>query len=251
MGPDAKSLIERARRDGPSAAEREQIRRNVKAALAGGLAVAGTSAAAAAQAGAAGAVHGLGASLSPLGVLGWLGAGSAVSAVVLGGAMLVTKTPSAKRVEPPHAASVAAAPSRAERNRALPRASDSVVTPSEPASARTGPSAAGQQRTEEVSAGAEDRTAPSRSDSIRAEYALLEAAHRALEQGDTDTALQRLAEHERQFGQGRLTEERQGIRTLALCVAGRPGAHELGAAFLRDYPHSLLGPRIRHECHFE
>ena len=61
------------RPDGPSAAEHEPMRRHVKAALVGGLGVAGASTAAAAKVGAAGAVHGLGASLTPPGVLGGLG----------------------------------------------------------------------------------------------------------------------------------------------------------------------------------
>ena len=110
------------------------------------------------------------------------------------------------------------------------------------------PSAA-PRRAEESSAGAEGPAASGRSDSIRAEYALLKAAHRALAQGDTDAALLRLSEHQRQFGEGRLAEERQGIRALALCMSERPGALQEAAAFLRSYPHSLLGPRIRQECH--
>jgi hypothetical protein len=250
MGPDARSLIERARRDRPSAAEREQMRRNVKAALAGGLGVAGASAAAAAQVGAAGAAHGLGASLTPLGVLGWLGAGSAVSAVVVGGAMLVAGTPSPKRAEP-HAAVASGAPVAVAGSRARARTAGTVVTPSVETSAPAEPPSARQLQAKEPRVGSGPAAGLDRSESLRAEYALLEAAHRALEQGDTDTALLRLGEHQRQFGEGRLAEERQGIGALALCMAQRPGAHQEAARFLRRYPHSLLGPRIRQQCQLE
>ncbi|MBN1610841.1 MAG: hypothetical protein JW940_29690 [Polyangiaceae bacterium] len=249
MGPDAKSLIERARRDGPSPAQREQMRRNVKAVLAAGLGVASAGTAAAAQVGAAGAVHGLGASLTPLGVLGWLGAGSAVSAVVLGAVVLATGTPTAERAQPGPAAAPAVTAMAAGR-RAETRALGAVATSSEEPSTPPAPPSAGLHA-KEPSVGAEDRAASGRSDSLRAEYALLEAAHRALEQGDTDAALLRLSEHQRQFGQGRLAQERQGIRVLALCMAERPGAHQQAAVFLRSYPRSLLGPRIRQQCHLE
>jgi len=250
MGPDATSLIERAQRDGPSAAQREQIRRNVKAALAGGLGIVGASSAAAASAGSAGAAHGLGAGLTPFGLLGWLGAGSAVSAVVLGGSLLVNGPHTEKRPEP-DVARAAAVMTRSERSRAAARVSDTAATPTEETSDQPGLAPADQRKGKQPVMGGEEARTAERPDSLRPEYALLAAAHRALEQGDTDAALLRLAEHERQFGDGRLTEERQGIRTLAVCRAGRPEAQAQAALFLRSFPHSLLGPRIRQQCHVD
>jgi hypothetical protein len=125
------------------------------------------------------------------------------------------------------------------------------VTSSDEANAPPKPPSVGQQHSEQPGTAAEQPAASLRSDSLRAEYALLKAAHRALEEGNINAALRRLSEHHLQFGEGRLAEERQGIRALALCMAERSGARHEAAAFLRNYPRSLLGPRIRQQCKIE
>lgn len=85
--------------------------------------------------------------------------------------------------------------------------------------------------------------------SLRAESALIAAAHRALLRGDAAEALARIAEYDARFPRGTLREERDLERVLALCAAGR-GAESRAAArrFLRAFPDSPSAARASSAC---
>jgi len=75
---------------------------------------------------------------------------------------------------------------------------------------------------------------------IVAESALLEAARRALVDGDARVALGRIAQHVRQFQRGLLVEERDALWIQALALAGERGAARArAAAFYRRFPDSI------------
>ena len=135
-----------------------------------------------------------------------VGAGAIVAAHVLSQSPAhVASAP----VTPPAMRSETAAP-------AAPRPVDTEPT-SEPASesAAHGDPAANASRPRARAAG---RPA---SDSLAEEVRLLSRAERQLSDGAGDGALDTLAEHERRFPKGALTEQRMAARVEALCALGR------------------------------
>jgi outer membrane protein assembly factor BamD (BamD/ComL family) len=77
----------------------------------------------------------------------------------------------------------------------------------------------------------------------------LEQADADLRQGDPNAALARLAEHASRYPGGALREEREGIRVVALCRAGREAEGKAAAErFLARSPRSALATRIRAAC---
>lgn len=84
---------------------------------------------------------------------------------------------------------------------------------------------------------------------LEGEVRLLEDADAALRRGDTDTALTRLADHAAKYPSGTLSHEREGVRAIALCRAGRLAEGKNAAdAFLSAMQNSSLGSRIRTAC---
>lgn len=84
---------------------------------------------------------------------------------------------------------------------------------------------------------------------LAAEVELITAAKTALDTGDPDVALARLADHARRFPDGQLASERRGYRAIALCEAGKPAAGRGEARlFLDAHPGSPLAPRVRRAC---
>lgn len=84
---------------------------------------------------------------------------------------------------------------------------------------------------------------------LAAEVELITAAKTALDAGDPDAALARLADHARRFPIGQLANERRGYRAIALCEAGKPAAGRGEArVFLDAHPGSPLATRVRRAC---
>jgi outer membrane protein assembly factor BamD (BamD/ComL family) len=84
---------------------------------------------------------------------------------------------------------------------------------------------------------------------LEGEARLLEQADADLRRGDAQAALARLAEHAAQYPSGALREEREGIRVVALCRAGREAEGKAAAErFLARSPRSTLAARIRAAC---
>lgn len=128
----------------------------------------------------------------------------------------------------------------AERERApLGAATTSETTPSRGSAARRAPQ--------------DDRPpsppTPAPGSTLAEESRLLKQARSALVDAQPEQALARLAEHARRFPAGVLTEEREALRAVALCEAGREADGDAAAqAFLREHPQAALAERVRSAC---
>lgn len=86
-------------------------------------------------------------------------------------------------------------------------------------------------------------------DDLAGELLLIQSAQRALARGDGPAALEALDEHARAHPRGRLLEERQAARVLALCAAGRADeARAAATRFVARYPTSPQAARVRGAC---
>jgi len=84
---------------------------------------------------------------------------------------------------------------------------------------------------------------------LEGEARLLEQADADLRRGDASGALARLAEHAAKYPDGALREEREGVRVMALCRAGRVAEGKAAAErFFARAPRSTLAARIRAAC---
>jgi hypothetical protein len=91
--------------------------------------------------------------------------------------------------------------------------------------------------------------APRTTPDLEGEARLLEQADADLRRGDPHAALARLGEHAARYPAGALREEREGVRVVALCRAGREAEGKLAAErFLARSPRSALATRIRAAC---
>jgi hypothetical protein len=91
--------------------------------------------------------------------------------------------------------------------------------------------------------------APTLGSTLAEENQLLAQARAALIDGRPEQALTRLADHARRFPDGVLTEERQALRAVALCEAGRDADGDAAArSFLREHPQAALAQRVRSAC---
>ena len=85
----------------------------------------------------------------------------------------------------------------------------------------------------------------SKDDGLAAERKLVEMARTALARGQVDGALASLHRHARQYPNGRLAEERDGLLVQAMVAKGDYAqARARAARFARQYPHSLFSPAI-------
>ena len=87
------------------------------------------------------------------------------------------------------------------------------------------------------------------SSSLGSEVALLSRMHEAWQVGDS-TALEReIAEHERRFPRGVLSEEREAMKTMLACRRADPEhARRLGAEFAAQHPSSPHIARVASIC---
>jgi hypothetical protein len=91
--------------------------------------------------------------------------------------------------------------------------------------------------------------APTPGGTLAEENRLLARARAALIDDRPEQALARLDEHARRFPDGILSEERQALRAVALCEAGRDAEGDAAAeAFLREHPQAALAQRVRSTC---
>jgi hypothetical protein len=81
--------------------------------------------------------------------------------------------------------------------------------------------------------------------SLRAELALIDRAHSALDGQRPRDALAALDRHDREYRKGALTPESAALRVEALVALGRNGvAVRLGERFLAEHPMSPLSGRV-------
>jgi hypothetical protein len=84
---------------------------------------------------------------------------------------------------------------------------------------------------------------------LEGEMKLLRQADGALRRGDSAAALSALNKHAAQYPSGVLSQEREGVRAIALCSAGNVGAGQSAAQrFLAHASKSPLASRIRSAC---
>jgi hypothetical protein len=83
-------------------------------------------------------------------------------------------------------------------------------------------------------------------ESYAAELQLLQRAQSEYTSQDFPDALVLVAEHARRFPNGRMAEEREALRVRSLAGVGRGDeARRALAAFVEQFPHSALLPRLR------
>jgi hypothetical protein len=87
---------------------------------------------------------------------------------------------------------------------------------------------------------------------LEGEVRLLEEADAELRRGDAETALARLNDHAARYPSGVLVDEREGVRAIALCRAGRLAEGKAAAdRFLGAARKSSLATRVRSACGLE
>jgi hypothetical protein len=85
-----------------------------------------------------------------------------------------------------------------------------------------------------------------RASELAREQAIIDAARAGLTGGHHEAALAALDRHAREFPEGELSEEREGLRVLALARSGRTAEASEGASrFRQRFPRSLLLPAIQ------
>lgn len=127
-----------------------------------------------------------------------------------------------------------------ERERVPSEATASEAVPSRGSTARRGAAPDGRPP-----APAE----PAPGSTLAEENRLLKQARAALVDAKPEQALARLGEHARRFPDGVLAEEREALRAVALCEAGREADGDAAAqAFLREHPQAALAERVRSAC---
>lgn len=240
LPPDMRALLdaEKKRPDAPAEAKAEAERRlatllGPSSGLGGGGGDAGGSGSPAAGKPA----PSVAASSSPVALK--IAAGVVIGALAGGGLVAVSRPSpvappviAARSVDVPAAAPVAPSASPLAQEPALD-AAPPVLEPR----ARTPRASA--------SASASPSLSASRDVDLATERSLLERARSALARGDATAALLATAQHEREFPDGKLVEEREVLAVEALVKAGRTSeAAERGARFRKAYPRSLLLPTL-------
>ena len=86
-------------------------------------------------------------------------------------------------------------------------------------------------------------------DNLEAEMRWVRAADVALRAGNAKLALSLLNQHAREFPNGLLAEEREGLRVVAGCQSGTsPLVQRAARRFLQRAPRSLMAGRVRAAC---
>lgn len=263
MSPAARALLVETRSmDDPSGDDRDRVKRAMLGAIAGGGALAASTAVSST---AAAAGTGVAATVA---TAGGLALGIKIAAIVIvagavgGTALLVTQPeepaprPAIVRSREPaevvqervlEERTVERAPAEATLAPLVADEPEAVEAPAEPRTEEAAPPASRITRPL-VRAPPVPDTAPLPS-SLSAEVALLGRAHRAIAAHDGSTALGHLDELARRFPDGVMMEEREAARVFALCETGRRDEVRAAAQrFLRDHPTSPQRARVSGAC---
>jgi hypothetical protein len=257
LSSEIRELVERAKSlDGPNPDRREHVKRALFAGISSAAALS-TSAHAAAQvtahtAVATGVTKAIGSAslltLFALGAAGGVAVAVPATVVSLRSTERATATasvaPPGARLATPDDEPAASRPPEAMEVAPAQRVAADVTSSAPPSRAFVPKRAAA-----ESPAGKGTEPAPAVESSFGAEASVLQDAQRALSQGETAVALERLSEHARRFPSGALAEEREAAFVLALCAAGRVDqARRHRAALERRAPSSPLLPRLERSC---
>ena len=237
---DADDVLTAARRGlSPTAADAERVRRLTEAALVG-VAAPGPAVTKDAPVAPAGSGPSL-----PLRASPWLGRLAAVGAIaaIAGGVGYRAGWRAARReaIARPPAATLDPAPARAT----------SPSREAVPAAAIVSSPALGTARSPREPARRPAPIAPTASApaSIEEEVRVLRSVERALREHQPGFALALLRELDSSVPNGKLTEERLAVRTIARCASGDvPLGVNLAEDFADQYPNSVYGRRVTESC---
>ncbi len=238
LNSNARALLNAANHfDDPSEWDRDRVRAAVLLRV-GSVAAAGTATIAAAKASSAAASAGplLASTLTSAALFG--GAATKVGAVVVMGALASVGAYAAFRPQKtPAAVGAAATPA--------PAVASVAMLASEPS-----PTAVVQANDLPVD---EVKSSPARvrarTADLEGEMKLLRQADGALRRGDSAGALVALNKHAAAYPNGVLSQEREGVRAIALCGAGSTAQGQAAARrFLTQAAKSPLSSRIRSAC---
>jgi hypothetical protein len=108
-----------------------------------------------------------------------------------------------------------------------------------------------EPRPSELAAETDEPSEPTaeRTSMLLEETALIRRIQAALQDGDSERALELALAHQRRFANGAFVDERTAAHAEALCALGRRHeARALAATFLRRKPDSHLSARVRAVC---
>ena len=174
---------------------------------------------------------------------GAIAAGGLAFIAAVSAALLFSRTKVPQSLSVPTSTSPARAP--------LSSASAAMVIPSvstasaAPAAATELPDSSSHVSARPEPSATNHRAPQSKHDALSEELLLLSRARQADARGDFTGVLATLAEHERSYPAGRLSEEREVLRVKALVALGRlDEARRAGARFARRFPRSVLVPKV-------
>ena len=241
MNPNARALLNAARSyDDPSDSDQDRVRAAVLMRV-GSVAAIGTAAITAAKASSAAASAGplLATGLASTALLS--GVAAKIGAVVLIGALA---SGAYVAFRGPHAATVpAVSPAAVVPPAAVVELAPVPVADAVPvaAIAAVDPSVEGSKLS--------PVRVRSRAADLEGEMKLLRQADGALRRGDAAGALSALNKHAVQYPSGALSQEREGVRAIALCSSGNVSQGQSAALrFLSQAAKSPLASRIRSAC---
>jgi hypothetical protein len=253
LSPEARDLLRTARSfDEPSTADAKRVHASVLAKV--GMAVgAGAAVTAATPSIAAGPAAMLGVTVAKLGVAIVVAGGLTTAGYVAWRSPRVMPTPSAVT----QGRAARSAPDVPAPETSPPAVVPSAVNELEPRT--VGAPAPVPGKATRVRNAPPPTTAPTPTDrapraprttpDLEGEARLLEQADADLRRGDAHAALARLEEHAAKYPAGALREEREGVRVVALCRAGRDQeGRQAAERFLARSPRSALATRIRAAC---
>ncbi|HTA89491.1 MAG TPA: hypothetical protein VK745_07945 [Polyangiaceae bacterium] len=245
LSPNTRALLDAARSfDDPTDADRDRVRAGVMMRI-GGVAAVGTAAITAAKSSSAAAsaapmiANALGGTSLFGGMLAKVGIGMVLAGAVASGAYValrpvhhapaavvaVATLPVAAPVAQPLAAPVATS---ADSEAAAVDPADLPLDDARPSPARSGRAHAAD---------------------LEGEMKLLRTADAALRRGDSAAALSALNKHAALYPTGVLSQEREGVRAIALCTGGNLSQGQSAAQrFLAQAAKSPLASRIRAAC---
>ncbi len=266
LSAGAQALIDEVRDlDGPSADDRDRVKRALVATLASGAGLAATTVASSAAAAGSTTVVGT----TVVGTTAAVGgvsfvvkvAAVALVAAAIGGTALVVTQEETAAPAPPEAVTAQFAEPEPLRAPAPPRVAPSEpveaaevveVSPGEPEAdvAEAEPTIAEPVPTPRARRAPATRREIAVADStLTEEIAMIRRAQRALQAGDAETALRQLDQHASRFAGGVLAEEREAARVVALCQAGRAEqSRALARRFVRERPSSPHRARVLGAC---
>ena len=243
LSPNTRALLDAARSfDDPSDSDRDRVRAGVMMRI-GGVAAIGTAAITAAKSSSAAA------SAAPLiassltsttiftGVIAKVGVAVVLAGAVASGAYVALR--------PAHRAPAAQVAVAAV-------AAPAVVAPVAAPIAATDPAPVGVDPEDlplDDSKPSAAHLGHARSADLEGEMKLLRTADAALRRGDSAAALAALNKHAALYPTGVLSQEREGVRAIALCSGGNLGQGQSAAQrFLAHAAKSPLASRIRSAC---